>query len=139
MRRITLISTVVALSLTAALAIGLTAARQPAGPSPLPDLPSGKVQLMSAGALAFGPNGVLFVGDSIGGSIVAIDTQDSKAVSSAPKVNVQGIDEKYMPVQKLLATRFLAFLSNQRLTLDILKSLPLEEQQRLRKEFLENN
>jgi hypothetical protein len=49
---------------------------------------------MSAGALAFGPNGVLFVGDSIGGSIVAIDTQDSKAVSSAPKVNVQGIDEK---------------------------------------------
>jgi len=94
MRRITLISTVVALSLTAALAIGLTAARQPASPSPLPDLPSGKVQLMSAGALAFGPNGVLFVGDSIGGSIVAIDTQDSKAVSSAPKVNVQGIDEK---------------------------------------------
>jgi hypothetical protein len=93
MRRLTLISTAAALTLTAALALGLTAARQPAA-SPTPDLPSGKVQLSSAGALAFSPDGVLFVGDSVGGAIVAIDTDDHKAVSAAPKVNVQGIDEK---------------------------------------------
>jgi hypothetical protein len=93
MRRLTLLSTVAAATLTAALALGLTAARQPAA-SPTPDLPSGKVQLMSAGSLAFGPDGVLFVGDSVGGAIVAIDTDDHKAVSSAPKVNVQGIDQK---------------------------------------------
>jgi hypothetical protein len=93
MRRLTLISTAAALTLTAALALGLTAARQPAA-SPTPDLPSGKVQLSSAGALAFSPDGVLFVGDSVGGAIVAIDTDDHKAVSTAPKVNVQGIDEK---------------------------------------------
>lgn len=92
MRRMTLLSTAAALGLTAALAIGLTAARQPA--SPVPDLPSGKVQLLSAGSLAFGPDGVLFVGDSVGGSIVAIDTQDSKAIASAPKVNISGIDQK---------------------------------------------
>lgn len=49
---------------------------------------------MSAGPLAFGPDGVLFVGDSVGGQVIAIDTQDSKAPSSAVKINVQGIDQK---------------------------------------------
>ena len=91
MRRILSVSTV-SLCIAAALAIGVTAARQPA--SPLAELPSGKVQLMSAGALAFGPDGILFVGDSIGGSIVAIDTEDRKAPAAAAKINVQGIDEK---------------------------------------------
>jgi hypothetical protein len=92
MRRKVFVSASVALCLTAALAIGVTAARQPA--SPLADLPSGKVQLMSAGALAFGPDGILFVGDSVGGSIVAIDTGDRKAAASAAAINVQGIDQK---------------------------------------------
>jgi hypothetical protein len=91
MRRIALVSTAVAVCLTAALAFSVTAARRPA--SPLADLPSGKVQLMSAGALAFGPEGILFVGDSVGGAVVAIDTGDRKAASAA-KINVQGIDEK---------------------------------------------
>jgi len=90
MRRIVLVSTALALCLTAALAIGV-AARKPA--SPVADLPSGKVQLQSAGALAFGPDGILFVGDSVGGSIVAIDTQDRKAASGA-KINVQAVDQK---------------------------------------------
>lgn len=60
---------------------------------PLADLPSGKVQLMSAGALAFGPDGILFVGDNVGGTVVAIDTQDTKAASTA-KINVDGVDQK---------------------------------------------
>ncbi len=92
MRRKVFVSAGVALCLTAALAIGVTAARQPA--SPLADLPSGKVQIMSAGALAFGPDGILFVGDSVGGSIVAIDTGDRKASASAAQINVQGVDQK---------------------------------------------
>src|SRR4029077_1498475 len=90
-RRIAFVSTAVAVCLTAALAFSVTAARRPA--SPLADLPSGKVQLMSAGALAFGPEGILFVGDSVGGAVVAIDTGDRKAASAA-KINIQGIDEK---------------------------------------------
>ena len=49
---------------------------------------------MSAGALAFGPDGILFVGDSVGGAVVAIDTGDRKAAASAAKINVQGVDEK---------------------------------------------
>ena len=92
MRRFMLASLAVALCLTAALAITGMAARKPA--RPLPELPSGKVQLSSAGALAFGPDGILFVGDSVGGSIVAIDTEDRKAPASAVKINVQGIDTK---------------------------------------------
>jgi hypothetical protein len=75
----------------AALAIDVIASKPV---SPLADLASGKVQLMSAGALAFGPDGILFVGDSVGGTVVAIDTGDRKAVASAAKINVQGIDVK---------------------------------------------
>jgi hypothetical protein len=91
MRRITFVSSAVAFCLTAGLAIGLTAARKPA--SPAADLPSGKVELQSAGALAFGPAGILFVGDSVGGSVVAIDTGDTKAMKTA-SINVQGLDAK---------------------------------------------
>jgi len=91
MRRITFVSSAVAFCLTVALAIGVTAARKPA--SPAADLPTGKVELQSAGALAFGPAGILFVGDSVGGSVVAIDTGDTKAMKTA-SINVQGVDQK---------------------------------------------
>jgi len=93
MRRTTLLlSLALALCLTIALGLTLTAARQPA--SPAVELTAGKVPLMSAGALAFGPSGILFVGDSLGGSIVAIDTQDTKSATSAVKINVDGVDSK---------------------------------------------
>jgi hypothetical protein len=91
MRRIIFATTVIALGFTAALAIGVTAAREPA--SPLANFSSGRVDLKSAGALAFGPDGILFVGDSVGGAVVAIDTGDLKA-SSGVKINVPGINEK---------------------------------------------
>ncbi len=55
---------------------------------------SGKVDLLSASRLAFGPNGVLFVGDSVAGSVVAFDTNDHSASKSGTKIDVQGIDEK---------------------------------------------
>jgi hypothetical protein len=92
MRRIAFVSTAVTLCVAAAFAVGVNAARKPA--SPLADLPMGKVDIKSAGALAFGPEGILFVGDSVGGSVVAIDTADRKPATSAVKVNVQAIDEK---------------------------------------------
>jgi len=56
-------------------------------------LTPGKADLKSAGALAFGPDGVLFVGDSLAGTIVALDTNDRTPVKTAA-VNVQGLDEK---------------------------------------------
>ena len=86
-----LVGITVAVVLCTVVTSSVILARKPA--SPVADFPSGKVQLMSAGPLAFGPDGVLFVGDSVGGAIAAIDTQDTKPVSSA-KINVDGIDVK---------------------------------------------
>jgi hypothetical protein len=53
----------------------------------------GKADLKSAGPLAFGPDGVLFIGDSIGAKVVAIETGDTKAGAPA-SIRVQGIDGK---------------------------------------------
>jgi hypothetical protein len=84
-------TTQVALVVGAALALAFTvqAARTPAAAA---GLAAGDSGLKSAGALAFGPDGVLFVGDSAGGAIAAIDTADRTPGSG--KVDVQGIDEK---------------------------------------------
>jgi len=55
---------------------------------------AGNAGLKSAGVLTFGPEGVLFVGDSTGGAVVAIETGDKMPVASAAKIDVQGIDTK---------------------------------------------
>jgi hypothetical protein len=49
---------------------------------------AGKAELKWAGSLAFGPDGILFVGDSIGGSIYAIDTED-RTPGQATKVEIK--------------------------------------------------
>jgi hypothetical protein len=57
----------------------------------------GKAELKSAGPLAFGPHGVLFIGDPKGAAIVAVETNDSTAAGeghSKPSVNVDGINQK---------------------------------------------
>ena len=56
-------------------------------------LKAGKVELKSVGALAFGPEGVLFVGDSAGGAVAEIDTNDRQP-GKAGQVNIEGIDAK---------------------------------------------
>src|SRR4051794_29151092 len=55
---------------------------------------TGKAGLKSAGALAIGPDGVLFVGDSAGASIYALDVNDRAAVKSGGNLEVKGISEK---------------------------------------------
>jgi len=59
----------------------------------LANFSGGNAELKSAGPLAFGPNGVLFIADSIGGRVVAIDTHD-RGEHATGKVNVDGIDAK---------------------------------------------
>jgi hypothetical protein len=59
----------------------------------IPGSTVGKVQIRSAGALAFGNDGVLFIGDSVGGSVVAVDTRDIKT-STASSIDIKGINEK---------------------------------------------
>ena len=94
MHRKTFISTVAALSLTAALAIGLTAARQPAGPARFPTCLPEKFSSCP-------PERSLSVRTAFCSLVIPLAAPSSpsipktrKAVSSAPKVNIQGIDEK---------------------------------------------
>jgi hypothetical protein len=74
-----------ALCLAAAMSFGATS---------LDSLKTGKANLKSAGVLAFGPDGILFVGDSMGASIVALDTQDRTSNPAAPAIEVKSINEK---------------------------------------------
>jgi len=54
----------------------------------------GKAELKSAGQLAFGPDGILFVGDSMAAAIIAIDTGDRTPARSAGKIEIKGINQK---------------------------------------------
>jgi hypothetical protein len=54
---------------------------------------TGKVELKAAGPLTFGPDAVLFVGDSLDGSIVALATGDTKPRKSAP-TDIKAVNEK---------------------------------------------
>jgi hypothetical protein len=58
------------------------------------NMPAGKVELKSAGALAISPEGILFVGDSVGGKIVALDVDDAASKSGASSIEIKGINEK---------------------------------------------
>jgi hypothetical protein len=68
----------------------LFAAAAPAGAA---ELTKGTPELKSATALAFGPNGLLFVGDPLGATVYAIDTGDAKSAGNKD-LNVEKIDEK---------------------------------------------
>jgi hypothetical protein len=81
-----------AVTVLAAAAISLAAATS--------GMTAGNPDLKSAGPLAFGPDGILFVGDYMAGNIVALDTGDRSAAASA-QTEVKGINEK---VAALLGT-----------------------------------
>ena len=59
-------------------------------------LKAGTPEVKSAGALAFGPDGVLFAADQAGGALFAIDTGDrGRSQSQSPgQADVEGIDAK---------------------------------------------
>jgi len=84
LKRFSVLHLVVALPLFAALAIGAN----------LDSLKAGNANLKSAGPLAFGPEGILFVGDSVGGSIAALDTNDRTSGKSAAQFDVKAINQK---------------------------------------------
>jgi hypothetical protein len=90
-RRFTLLA-VIAISLVVVLTFAVADTTKT--PNLAASLTAGKLQLKSAGPLAFGTDGVLFVGDSVGGTIAEIDTNDHTASHSPVKIDVQGIDAK---------------------------------------------
>jgi hypothetical protein len=57
-------------------------------------LKPGKADIKFAGPLAFGPDGVLFVGDSLGSAVYAIDTGDRIPVDNPAEIDLKDIDGK---------------------------------------------
>jgi hypothetical protein len=57
-------------------------------------LKTGKADLKSAGALAFGPDGVLFVGDARSGSVWALATGDKARTDAMSEVDVDNLGKK---------------------------------------------
>lgn len=55
---------------------------------------TGKPDIKSAGALAFGPDGVLFVGDALSAAVFAIETDDNEPNAGKSAVEVNDIDGK---------------------------------------------
>jgi len=58
------------------------------------DFVQGTPEIKSIGSLAFGPEGVLFVGDSQGGAVFALDFRDNTENTENEGLEVQDIDEK---------------------------------------------
>lgn len=68
-----------------------------AAPAYADDLKAGTPELKSATSLTFGPKGLLFVGDSVGATIYAIDTADTKPAGNKA-LNVEKLDAKIADV-----------------------------------------
>lgn len=57
-------------------------------------LTQGTVELQSAGAMTFGPDGILFVGDTKAGAIHAIQTSDAEVREPATEIQIKGLSAK---------------------------------------------
>ncbi len=55
---------------------------------------TGDPGIRSINAMAFGPEGILFLGDSKNAEIIAIDTKDSQAGKAAEQINIQHVDKQ---------------------------------------------
>ena len=55
---------------------------------------NGTPEVKSMSALTFGPDGILFIGDSKSASVFAIDTKDTEKVDKSPAVEVKQFDQK---------------------------------------------
>lgn len=70
-------------------------------------LKEGNPNLKSAGPLAIGPGGILFVADPKSAAVFAIDTQDPGGDASKVNLNIQGIDGKVAALLGTTADRIL--------------------------------
>jgi hypothetical protein len=55
---------------------------------------TGTPEIKSIGALTFGPDGILFVGDSKSATVFAVDTKDNQTVEKASPVEMKQFDQK---------------------------------------------
>jgi hypothetical protein len=81
---------------TAGWILGLAVAAGMVLPVSAAGMKKGNPEIKSAGALAFGPGGVLFVGDSSSATLFAIETGDTKG--SAGSLKLDGVNKKIAEV-----------------------------------------
>ena len=82
---------------TILVAVGLLVAAKRSGTNPY-GLKMGTPAIQSISAIAFGPDGILFVGDSRSGAVFAIDTKDKTAVEKGAAMEIKNIDQKIAAV-----------------------------------------
>lgn len=80
--------------MTAALSVVLLVAYTNRSASVLSGFETGTPEVKSINALAFGPEGVIFIGDSKSASVFAVDTKDTEAAATAKPVEIKNIDQK---------------------------------------------
>jgi len=83
------------------LAVGLTALLLTASThrnAPPTGFVNGTPAIQSVNALAFGPDGILFIGDAKSASVFAIDTKDKTTLDKAPAVDIKNVDQKIAAV-----------------------------------------
>jgi hypothetical protein len=79
----------------AALAVGaLVASSAHAADNLLDSLKKGTPELKSAGALTFGPQGILFIADPQAAAVIAVDTEDRAPATSKDRPKVAGLEDK---------------------------------------------
>src|SRR6516162_10178931 len=77
-----------------ALAAAVVLAAPAAAADLTASLTKGTPELKSAGPLAFGPEGILFIGDTQAATIFAVATDDTAAPKALEKFKVEGVNEK---------------------------------------------
>src|SRR5688572_5208000 len=77
----------------AAMAVLLLVAARNSTDNPY-GLKTGSPSIKSISAISFGPDGILFIGDSRSANVFAIDTKDKTAVEKAAAVEIKNIDQK---------------------------------------------
>jgi hypothetical protein len=80
-------------SLAAVFAFLLFAAANRSTPNKY-GMQQGTPEIKSISAIAFGPDGIIFIGDSRSASVFAVDTKDKTAVEKATAVEVKNVDQK---------------------------------------------
>src|SRR5258706_13672474 len=63
---------------------------------------TGSPEIKSITSLAFGPDGILFIGDSRSAVVFAMDTKDAGRVEKAPAIEIKNIDQR---IAALLGTQ----------------------------------
>lgn len=77
-----------------ALSVAMVLSGATAGAADQWGLAQGKVELKSAGPLAFGPDGILLVGDTKAATVVAVATDDLKGEPAKTNINIDKLNEQ---------------------------------------------